>query len=283
LSNGGTGPLKADLSTVTRTLQNITVSSRSKAMLEAARAFNAIISDEFRTSLAEDAQSQVDRFAEALEKAAGFFTPSQRQRIVDMTGLTMSNDALNTEMAFDDNEEAGDENQGPASAMPEDDLDKQLRELKGEVDDRFKGISAAKRRRIEDSSTTRARPDWNGQAAPETPAAIAARAWAARRAGVRAPQPPATAPWQQPMAGRRAPPQRRSWGIASLDTSSRLHGKGAGGFAHGQLSQHADTEYFSEAKDGAQAPQGKQHIRLPKGLPTVAPMTPAPRRNAAEI
>jgi len=284
----GPPELKPELSTVTRTLQNLATHSlsRSKALLDSARAFNAINSEAFRSSLAESAQYQVDAFAAALEQAARFFTASQRQRIMAWTGMTFSNEALAADLEADE-EGAEQEPDADAGVSPdEEELKKQLAELRGEVDDRFKGISAAKRRRIEDGTggAARSRPDWNGRAAPETPAAIAARAWAARRAGVRGPQPPTTAPWANAAAGRAAP-VRRSWGIASLDTSSRLHGKGAGGFAKGQLSQHADTEQFQEGKmgGGGYAKQQKPGLRLPKGLPTVAPMTPAPTRSAAEI
>lgn len=276
--------LKPELRAVTTVLQSIPTSSRSKAVLDATRAFNAISSEDFRSSLVENSQYEVGLFAEALEQAARFFTPSQRQRIVDWTGLSISHEALTMDAAWEEDEMAGDQETADPTAEEDDELAKQLAELKGEVTDRYKGISAAKRRRIEDNTGgARARPDWNGQAAPETPAAIAARAWAARRAGVKPPQ-PVTAPWQATGGVRRPAPQRRSWGIASLDTSSRLHGKGAGGFGKGQLSQHQDVEQFSDGRsNGGQTMQNKQQIRLPKGLPTVAPMTPAPKPNAAEI
>jgi len=280
-------PLAPELDAVTQTLQNIMMSSRSKAMLDASRAFKAINSEAFQSSLAESPQNLVDAFIAALEQAAGFFTLLQRQRIVEWTGLSLPDEVLSAEMAPDQEEQAGGQNPDVDPGADDDDLDQQLAELKGEVTDRSKGISAAKRRRIEDTpgaAAARARPDWNGQAAPETPAAIAARAWAARRAGIR-PQPPTNAPWQPTTgASRHPPPQRRSWGIASLDTSSMLHGKSAGGFGFGQLSQHADTEQFADAKNGnGQTQHRKPQIRLAKGLPTVAPMTPAHNRNAAEI
>lgn len=164
------------------------------------------------------------------------------------------------------------------AADEDDDLEKQLAELKEEVADPLKGIDAARKRRAglpvkeEQEATIRVRPDISGRAAPETPAAAAARQWAANRRGGAA---QAVPQYGGKAAGKGPRPARRCWGIVSLDGSSQLHAVGTGGFGYGQHNQ-GYTEKAAE-------PPAKKLRELPKGTPTVAPMCPAPGEEQEDL
>lgn len=256
--------LTTDLAVMTRALQRIHLFAKNKAMLETLRIFRMMSKDAFREALADAEQEETNMFAEALESSARFFTEAQQEKITELTGLTISAQPLNEEGA-----RADDQNDDEGGDDP-DDVARQLAELQEEVVDPSKGIQAAKRRRAgmavkeeDDTMAVRQRPDWNSKAAPETPAALAARQWAARRAGAHVPPP---APWAGGKGGggknqhgfkggkggfKGAPRPHRSLGIVSVEGSAMLHG-GAG-----NRRNHTAVNM------------------LPKGTPTVAPMCPA--------
>jgi len=239
-----------------------------------------------RSSIADAEQAEADAFAEALDAAAHCFTAKQQEQISELTGLTIIGEPAS------ESEEAG---KGGAGDDQEE-LDKQLAALKEEVEDPLKGIDAAKRRRMglpvkqEEPEAARVPPDLSGRAAPETPAAAAARQWAANRranrAGVVVP-PQQASSFSSGFAkgggkgGKSVRPPRRSWGIVSLDESSRLHGGAAGDYSYGQQSQ----KYFEQTAkfDEAVTPAQKRARELPKGTPTVAPMCPAPGEAGEEL
>lgn len=171
---------------------------------------------------------------------------------------------------------------GPRSQMPAA-VKRKVAELSGPAQD-------------EEPATARLRPDWTGRAAPNTPGALPMghRPW--------------TQPFQVPPAvstawsfGKGAkgkgkgkgPRPYRSYGIASLDESARLHGQAHEGFQFGQLARYSDRELrlsiakaeqpeqdlgiSAEEEAAARQPVAPPAVlQLPKGTPTLAPMTPAP-------
>lgn len=139
--------------------------------------------------------------------------------------------------------------------------------------------------------TPRKRPDWTGRAAPNTPADGRTQA----RYGSQSFLPSS----QQPLrvgvgykGGKKGKGKGvRSYGIASLDESARLHGS-YGGYDYGQLSALPDAkmtvgarqvkeELDEEAKRRAPAAGGV--LKRPKGTPTVAPLCPAQAEEDDEV
>lgn len=151
-------------------------------------------------------------------------------------------------------------------------------------------------------------PDWQGRAAPDTStsgqgskAAAAARAWVQSRsvaqgrsgapagdvAGANGWAPGGKAAGKGKYKGPR-PPRRAIGGIASLDHCAALHGTASGNFHYGQLARYSEAELrFQQAQEEAgdelfdeddDAPAKKRARpavpKLPKGVPTVAPMCP---------
>lgn len=287
-------PLKPELGSVTKALKDVRYLAKNKAKLESERVFQAMGMKPFQAELADATQEQSDEFAGALDAAGRAFTQKQRDKITEWTGLPFSDD-------FDEAEDEDDAvKKEPQDDMADDELERQMAELRGEVTDRGKGIDASKKRRLgglqpkeeekEDgegqSKTVHIRPDWTGRAAPETPAAAAARQWAANRHNK------AQAPWQQGGGkglkgkggkGRGRQPYR-SQGIASLDVAHGLHHTSSGGFHFAQSTQYSDKKLHlsklpgeggDEEQRAAKRPQNSKTLMLMKGTPTVAPMCPA--------
>jgi len=269
--------LASDLGAMTRALQRLHLLAKNKAALECLRVFRLMSKDTFRGTLADAAQEDSDTFAEALESAARFFTKAQQEKITDLTGLSISAEALRQDGMAD---EPDFQSTGGGEEESMDDVAQQLAELQEEIDDPRKGIQAAKKRRAGlavkeedtggDAHLVRQRPDLSGKAAPETPAAIAARQWAARRNGAAG----GASAWQgnhqaaswsakgggksgygyKGGKGGKMPRPQRSLGIVSVEGSNRLH------------------------KNAHPTPGGQPAgLMLKKGMPTVAPMCPAPQ------
>jgi len=273
---GDDEPLKAEVGVVTRFLRRLPTLPRSRIASEVARLVRVLGVPQLRSSLAEAPQQEADAFAEALDTAAHLFTAKQQEQIMEWTGLTISAEPA------DEAGGSGADGRGDMS----DDLERQLAELKEEVEDPLKGIVAARRRRGQEAGVVRS--DATGRAAPDTPAvAEAARQWAANRRAAResynsgavaGTTPQASWGWsgggKGKAGGKGVRPPRRNWGICSLDESSRLHGAGSGNFAYGQQTE----AYFEKAAAGGASgePAAKRPRELPKGTPTVAPMCPAP-------
>lgn len=254
------------LTVVTKALQRLPKLPHGRAKVEVDRVVRILKMPKFRAAFADAETDEMDEFAEALDSAAGAFSPQQREIVKELTGMQVSGDQhvplgdeINEKVAADDDAVAGD-----------DDLEKKLAELNDEVIDKHKGIQAAKRRRagldvkkeVKHFEEERVRPDVTGHAAPETPAAISARQWAAnRRAQRQMPQ----LPWHSGKGGGKGKGyrQQRSQGIVSVDESARLHGHQAG--------------------NGENPSKRRALSSLPKGTPTVAPMCPDPVNETEDL
>mmetsp|Transcript_49022 Transcript_49022/g.79566 ORF Transcript_49022/g.79566 Transcript_49022/m.79566 type:complete len:528 (-) Transcript_49022:49-1632(-) len=338
---GGNGAssdqLEPDVATVTKLLRRMAGLPRSKRTLESCRVFKVFSMKRFRDSLSEASQAMADAFAEALDAAAPYFTEKQQEQITTWTGITVA--ATPVDQAGDEEDEIPQE-----AALEEqgDELEEQLAELREEVTDP-KAAAARKVHRAmavkkeaafyEDArrpqygqkagapstyQTAMTRPDWKGRAAPNTPTAIAARDWAARRGAFKPWAPPQQAQpeWMQSKGvgkgkmGKGKRPQR-SWGIVSLDESARMHGTSGQDFEYRQHTRYDESRLrLQQAKEeerdlgpeessadgwgcasvaeteeaagrGVKRKAAAPQIRLPKGTPTVAPMTPAASKDVS--
>jgi len=306
--NTPTVPLEPDVASVTAALQRLPGLSKNRGTLETSRIFRVFGMKKFRAALSDAAQSEADLFAEALDAAAHFFSVKQQESITAWTGLSIS---------ATPGEEAADEEE----------LERQLADLKSQVAGGGKGKgkkkngpAMVKAEFFEDTASRQGAtagrmqtqrttcPDWQGRPAPNTPAAVAARQWAASRYSAgdaqggrqqvqsyqRSGKPTTQAKGSGKGMGTKG---WRSQGIASLDESSRLHGT-PGDYAWGQTAVLPDstqgvqlTNHEVNDEDGAQAEAGeweaagrsyKRHggpgdggaLKRPKGRPTVAPLCP---------
>mmetsp|Transcript_69880 Transcript_69880/g.134810 ORF Transcript_69880/g.134810 Transcript_69880/m.134810 type:complete len:409 (-) Transcript_69880:359-1585(-) len=299
-----------DVAGVTKILRRIPAMNKTRATLESVKTFRMFSMRSFRQALSEAEQSEMDDFAEALNSAARFFTKKQMEQIADWTGLVISGP---TREDFDgkDNED----NERPLDEDGGEGLEEQLAELKEELDN---PMAAAERKRKKAQAAVaaavkqeafdeegsglvaRTRPDWKGRAAPETPAAAAARQWVANRQrqqqgaeyGYRAPS-KGGCKGRGKGWGKGGPRQWRSLGIVSLDGANSIHGAGAGEYEFRQHARYSDQNKFMPAKreagieedaaeedDQAEQPPKKRGFAAPpkmaKGTPTLAPMCPAP-------
>jgi len=318
-------PQELDVSSVSKALRQLRKLPRSKRALESCRIFKVFSLKKFRSALSAADQATADAFAEALDAAGPFFTEKQQEQITGWTGLAMASgaaDEAEVEEPDDQDMEEVEEECDEAEEEEGTSLDEQLNELREEVSNP-RAAAARKAAKIatkiemkqepawqEDTSRSTPqfaarRPDWKGRAAPDTPAAAAARSWARQRG---------MTPWSRPpephwppkgkgKAGKggkgkgKGPRPQRSFGIASLDTSARLHGTEAmEDFSYGQLKRFTDgpdgrlqllktkQEPGVKAEEAeataagqkrkAAAPQ-EAKMKFVKGTPTVAPMTPA--------
>lgn len=150
---------------------------------------------------------------------------------------------------------------------------------------------------VQEAYPSRRRPDWSGRAAPNMPA-DGGRA----RYGSHGPQSPS---WglmsykagSSYAGGKKGSGKKgghkggpRSYGIASLDESAKLHGS-RGGYDYGQLSAMPDaqmkvgsvkTEQDEEHAKRRASAMGSV-LKRPKGTPTVAPLCPAQCEDDAEV
>lgn len=253
------------LAVVTKALQRLPKLAKGRGAAETDRVVRILKLPKFRAAFAEAESDEMDEFAEALDSAAHVFSAKQQETIKELTGLQISG---SQPVPLGDEIKEGADFSDKGEIAGDDDLEKQLAELNNEIIDKHKGIAASKRRRagidvkMESKQDTddadRVRPDVAGKAAPETPAAISAREWAAnRRAQRQMPQLPWNSHGKGGGKGGKGHRQQRSWGIVSVDESARLHGQKAG------------THY-----GGEQANKRRALSSLPKGTPTVAPMCP---------
>lgn len=262
--------LEPSVSVVTDALLKLPTFSGLKITLESCRVFRALSTKKFRMELGDISQEEADSFAEALDGASGCFNERQQKQISSWTGLVITAAPRETVSADDGKSE----------------LDDKLRELHGEVKDSSAADVARARR-----------PDLTGRAAPNTPFMRTVR--------------PGAVPWRQaggygvgprPSGGKgvgfRKPPGR-SWGIASLDESERLHGE-AEDAHHFRYAQHSTDEFerlydptvpggrvvkqeLPEAVKRTSQVAPLASLKRLKGTPTVAPMTPAPGGGDAEL
>lgn len=295
--------LEPDVGMVTKALQQIPMLAKSKATLESCRVFRMFGMKKFRNALADSMQAEADDFAEALSAAGRYFSKSQLEQISGWTGLTIS--AASREDAEDEEEEQDDMDEA------QENLDEQLALLQEEIDNPELARKRKREMQLKEAAMARsasagpkavkdARPDLRGRAAPNTPAAAAARQWAASRAGVR----PYGGYGGKGRGGKGVGWGKgggrtyRNWGIASLDESARLHGNDPTEF---QWNQHArvsdkearflkmkaeDPEAEDEEEETLQPAKKRTPApmpRLQKGIPTLAPMTPAPADMNAEL
>mmetsp|Transcript_10752 Transcript_10752/g.34026 ORF Transcript_10752/g.34026 Transcript_10752/m.34026 type:complete len:465 (+) Transcript_10752:46-1440(+) len=292
---GGLIELEADIGAVTKALRQIPLYDKSKATLESCRVFRVLSMRKFRSLLAEAVQVESDAFAEALEGSARYFTAKQLDQIMSWTGLTIVAPALDEELEKEAGEE-GEEGED-ADDLGGGNLDEQLAQLQEEV---VNPAAALKRKRAEaikqeeaaaEELVAKRRPDVRARAAPETPAAAAARQWVQSRAGARQ-QWQGGGNWKGGKGGKgwgkSGPRPTRQWGIASLDTSARIHGNSTKGYAYGQTAASGDreTRFLGVKEEGEHDEDGAETKkpgkaappRRPKGTPTLAPMTPAPTK-----
>mmetsp|Transcript_82765 Transcript_82765/g.210604 ORF Transcript_82765/g.210604 Transcript_82765/m.210604 type:complete len:460 (-) Transcript_82765:62-1441(-) len=266
------------LGVVTKALRRLPGLKRARATIESSRVLRILKLPKFQAAFGESPQDEIDAFAEALEASAHVFTEAEQEEVMALTGLYIS--APPAPRTPPGGPGGGDDwDAGPAPRTPpgeDDDLEAQLAQLQGEVADPMKGIAAAKQRRAgqqvpvkeeaqdggEDARSRgpRSRPDWNGRAAPETPATNSAQHWVATsRAG-------------KGKGGKGGGPRpMRSLGIVSVNDATRLHGNRTGPYQHRPGYTPAKQEPGAEGgmRESGGAP------RLPKGMPTVAPMCPA--------
>lgn len=222
----------------------------AKATLEACRIYRVLSMKKFHAALGAASQAEADRFARHLDAAAGSFTQKQQESIMAWTNLTI------TAMPA----EEGDDDAAPPEEPPT--------------------RSMIKQEMHEAHPAQRRRPDWTGRAAPNTPAD-----------GGRARYGAQTPPWglmSYKAGGKKGGGKGkwggpRSYGIASLDESARLHGS-RGGYEFGQLSALPDAhmKVGSVKREEEELNDGKRKgqalgagLKRPKGTPTVAPLCPA--------
>eukprot|EP00933_Yihiella_yeosuensis_P024438 TRINITY_DN18941_c2_g1_i1.p1 TRINITY_DN18941_c2_g1~~TRINITY_DN18941_c2_g1_i1.p1 ORF type:complete len:514 (-),score=140.99 TRINITY_DN18941_c2_g1_i1:201-1742(-) len=317
--------LEPDVASVTRALKRVSSLPRSKRMLESCRVFRVVSLKKFRDALSNARQAAADSFAEALDAAGPYFTQKQQDQITEWTGIAIAARPLEDADEWVEEEAQGEE---AADGAGELDLSLKLAELREEVTDPQKArIRKAKeamvRQRapmvkhekeeeqpafyednrgwgghfaIQPKTTALTRPDWKGRAAPNTPAANAARAWAYSRGG----QSWGSKSWTTPQKGLgkgKGKGKRRAYGIASLDESARIHGNSSEDFTPGQLARYSDQRFrefqakeelggvkteagydedeTSGAKRKVSDEASQRLLKMPKGTPTVAPFTPA--------
>jgi D-tyrosyl-tRNA(Tyr) deacylase len=233
--------ISPDVASVTTALKRLPgVSSRKAiATLEACRIFNVFSLKKFRAALADAPQADADKFAEALDAAAGFFSRKQQEQITAWTGMAITAPPA---------EELAESDMTPEEALA-------LRQAKSMV-------------KIE-----REKADWSGRAAPNTPGASAP--WAASYKGYKG-------------GGKRQWTPGRSYGIASLDESLKIHGAGSSGaYDYGQLSALPDAKMkvglrgVKEEQDAT--PLGAPPRKRPKGTPTIAPQCPGQEEDDEEV
>lgn len=273
--------MKPEIGVVTKALQNIRTLSKNKATLESARVFQVLGQEVFRAALSEAASSESDAFAEALDAAAHAFSQKQREQVMLWTGLQLSAEA--TEMDQEGAPEVDEQED-----LADDELEKIMAELRDEVAHPSKGVAASRKRRAggteekQSEETQRLRPDWTGKAAPDTPATIAARQWAANRSRMQA---GGKSVGKGKFGKGKGPRPFRSMGIASLDVAASLHGASSQSFHFSQRTRFSDRHVHLQAQDDEGQPSAKRHesVRLPKGTPTVAPLCPAPDAAADDL
>jgi len=239
------GQLEPSVAAVTKALQRIPLLPKSKAIPETNKVFRVFGLKKFRSAMSEASLAETDAFAEALEGASHQFTEQQQKQIMAWTGLTLT--APPREAAAEQ-EEPEDQPARPAKVT----------KVKAELFEEAKGAA-------------RMRPDWMGRAAPTTPGTAGRPGGLAGGRGVGA--------WAgKGMKGKGR--GVRSYGIASIDESARLHGTGAPEAHYGQLARYTDQKFYfakEESMEGAAQRGAKRPVAmLAKGTPTVAPMTPAP-------
>jgi len=282
----GLSELEPDVNMVTKALRQIPMLKGGKATLESCRVFRTFSMKKFRTALADSMQAEADEFAEALSAAGRYFSKNQLEQIASWTGFTIP--------AASRDEEAEEEEQDEMDEAQEN-LDEQLAQLQEEIDNPDAARKRKREMQLKEAARATAgarvardtRPDLRGRAAPNTPAAAAAaRQWAANRAG------------QRPGKGYKGGGKGVGWGkggrtyrsmgIVSLDESSRIHGNDGGDYRYNQHAIVSDRESrfmkakMEEGEDDEEPEQpSKRRVaappRLPKGTPTLAPMTPAPK------
>lgn len=293
----GLSELEPDVAMVSKALRQIPLLAKSKATLESCRVFRMFGMKKFRTALADSVQAESDEFAEALSAAGRYFSKAQLDQISSWTGLTITAASREEVEAEEEEQEEMDEDQ--------DALDDQLAQLQEEIDNPELARKRKREMHLKEAAAAAAarttagvrvardtRPDMRGRAAPNTPAAAAAaREWAANRAGKGQPYGKGKKGGGKGVGWGKGGRTYRNWGIASLDESARLHGNDGGDFQYNQHARYSDRESrFMKAKleddvdeevdEENQMPAKKRAAaappRLPKGTPTLAPMTPAP-------
>lgn len=243
------------------------VAGSALATLEACRIYRVFAMRKFRDALAAAEQSEADVLAEALDASAGLFSRKQQEQITAWTGLAI------TAPPAEEHEAAAELPHQP--------------EIKEE--------------QYQTTAPARRRPDLAGRAAPNTPAS--ARVQQGRYGGKPQQQQPQS--WGltsyragagysggkgKKGGGKGKGKGMRSYGIASLDESVRLHGGARGGYEHGQLSALPDANMKvgrvkEEGDDDAKrrGPALGGVLKRPKGTPTVAPLCPAQGEDEEDV
>jgi len=243
---GGT-KLELTVESVTKALQRIPLLPKNKASLERSKVFLAFGAKKFRSALSDAAAAEVDDFSEALDGAAHFFTKQQQDQITAWTGLSISASAGEAE--YDKIEEELDSKLAALS-----------RNVKAELHEGQEAVP---------STVQRFRPDWTGRAAPPTPGTV--DRYVRPAVGFKG-------------KGKGGGKGVRSYGIVSLDGAARLHGGNSQPYHSGQLRAQNEARFHfkQEPEDDhgkRKAPSvGPAALRLKKGMPTVAPMTPMPAK-----
>jgi len=272
--------LQPDISSVTDALMKLPMLKGPKATLESCRIFRVFSTKKFQASLADAISIETDAFAEALEKASGRFNQKQRDQINAWTGLSIDAPLADQEAEAEDAEE---------------DFEDQMAMLRGEARPQRSnkrpatnamGVKSEYAEWYGDASAKRHRaPDSTARAAPDTPGS-SARDWAANRAhawgaqGRYQPTPPASGPSQDQLNAIAKGKGKGKKGGKGKNTD--MWGPRKGGIATTDILTGADYRPGSdgnvrlvkeEAADGDNRPTPA--LRRPRGMPTLAPMTPA--------
>lgn len=260
------GELLPEVLAVKVALQRLASQSGAKATLEACRIFRVLGMRKFHAALRSASQGDTDLFAQRLDAAAGSFTAKQQEQITAWTGLTMT-----TPPAEDDEDEA---------VPPE------------EPPTRRSFVKAEVKQEMYEARPAARRPDWTGRAAPNTPADGGRTRYGSQ---------PGLVQYRASMgyAGGKKGGKKgngkgpRSYGIASLGESARLHGsRGQEGYDYGQLSAMPDARMrVGSVKQEEEGPADAKRralpvggaLKRPKGTPTVAPLCPAQCEDDAEV
>jgi len=235
--------IEPTVASVTRALQRLTLLPKPKIIQETIKIFRTLGLKSFREAMTEAEQSETDVFVETLEEVGHLFSKDQQEKITKSLGVTII-----------PKEQNGEDLGGK--------IDEQLAELEEDV--KTEGAKA---------TGPRVSADWRGRAAPATPGS-------AQR----------LLPWQRPVPVKgkgkgKGRGVRGIGGIVSLDESARLHGLSSAPYHACQLNRYSDRElvFTKEEQQDEDSKGVKRHISAPapvrkfaKGVPTVAPMTPAP-------
>jgi hypothetical protein len=256
--------LSPTVEAVTKALQRIPLLPKSKATLEASRVYAAFGTKLFRSALSEAASNEVDGFSEALESAGHFFTRAQQEKIASWTGVDIS-----------------------AAAREDEDKQEELQEeLEAKMAELYQGVKAEQEEEaaLAKKQMVRQAADWTGRAAPATPGTTG------RYTG----RTPSTVNTSKGKGkGKSKGRGVRSFGIASLDEAARIHGLSSSDYHYGQLARISDKKFhFVKEEEGdegtgvAKRKLGSANapppLRLKKGTPTIAPMTPMPAKSARQ-